>query len=127
LPLPAPLHDSQKLDDLLDPVTTASPVWADSAYRSREAEAKLAARGLKSRIHRRVNRGKPLAARKEAANKTRSSARAGAEHVFGSQHTSMGGKLGRTTGIARARMKIGIQNPAYNMRRLIVLGRAMPA
>lgn len=53
--------------------------------------------------------------------KLRSSVRARVEHVFGSQHTSMGGKLVRTIGIARANLKIGMQNLAYNMRRLVVL------
>ena len=121
----ASVHDSQKLEDLLDPGNTASTVWADSAYRSQEAEEeKLAARGFTSRIHRRGCRGKPLTARQEAANKTRSSVRARVEHVFGSQHTSMGGKLLRTIGIARASMKIGMQNLAYNMRRLVVLERS---
>jgi IS5 family transposase len=90
----ASVHDSQKLDDLLDPDNTASTVWA-----------------------------KPLTARQEAANKTRSSVRARVEHVFGNQHTSMGGKLVRTIGIVRATMKIGMQNLAYNMRRLVVLER----
>lgn len=119
----ASVHDSQALDDLLDPDNTASTVWADSAYRSKEAEEKLAARGFKSRIHRRGCRGKPLTARQEAANKTRSSVRARVEHGFGSQHTSMGGKLVRTIGIVRAKTKIGMQNLAYNMRRLVVLER----
>jgi IS5 family transposase len=106
----ASVHDSQKLDDLLDPTNTASTVWVDSAYRSQEAEEKLAARGFKSRVHRRGSRGKPLTARQEAANKTRSSVRARVEHVFGSQHTSMGGKFVRTIGIVRASIKIGMQN-----------------
>ena len=39
---------------------TGAGVWADSAYRSEEMEAKLRARGLKSRIHRKGKRGKPL-------------------------------------------------------------------
>lgn len=119
----ASVHDSQKLDDLLDPTNTASTVWGDSAYRSQEAEEKLAARGFTSRIHRRGCRGKPLTARQETANRTRSSVRARVEHVFGSQHTSMGGKLVRTIGIVRATAKIGMQNLAYNMRRLVVLER----
>ena len=68
-------------------------------------------------------RGKPLTARQEAANKVRSKVRVRVEHVFGSQHTSMGGKLVRTIGIARASMKIGMQNLAYNIRRLVVLER----
>jgi hypothetical protein len=52
------VHDSQKLEDVLDMSNTASDVWADSAYRSNEVEAKLAERGLKSRIHRRAYRNR---------------------------------------------------------------------
>ena len=51
------------------------------------------------------------------------SVRARVEHVFGSQHTSMGGKLVRTIGIVHATAKIGMPNLAYNMRRLVVLER----
>ena len=120
----ASVHDSQKLEDVLDPDNTASGVWADSAYRSKESEEMLAERAMKSHIHRRGSRGKPLTPRQEAANKTRSKVRARVEHVFGNQHNSMGGKFVRTIGIARATMKIGMQNLAYNMRRLVVLERA---
>ena len=35
----------------------------------------------------------------------------------------MGGKFVRTIGIVRATVKIGMQNLAYNMRRLVVLER----
>ena len=106
----ASVHDSQKLDDVLDPENTASGVWADSAYRSAETEAKLAARAMTSHIHRRGSRHKPLTPRQEAANKTRSKVRARVEHVFGNQHNSMGGKFVRTIGIVRAAVKIGMQN-----------------
>ena len=118
------MHDSQKCGDVLDANNTASGVWADSAYRSQEIEEKLAEQGLKSHIHQRGHRGKPLTVRQEAANKTRSKVRARVEHVFGNQHNSMGAKLVRTIGIARATVKIGMQNLAYNMRRLVVLERA---
>ena len=43
----AAVHDSQVVEDILDPNNTASDVWADSAYRSAEIEAKLAEKGLK--------------------------------------------------------------------------------
>ena len=39
------------------------------------------------------------------------------EHVFGAQH-AMGGRLVRTIGLARAKMKIGMMNLVYNMKRL---------
>jgi transposase, IS5 family len=120
----ASVHDSQKLGDVLDPDNTASDVWADSAYQSKEAQAKLAELGKRSHIHKRGLRNKPLTPRQEAANKTRSKVRARVEHVFGVQHNSMGGKFVRTIGIARATVKIGMQNLAYNMRRLVVLERA---
>lgn len=123
----ASVHDSQRLEDVLDPVNTASTVWANSAYRSQEIEAKLTERGFRSQIHRRGCRGKPLTARQEAANKTRSSVRARVEYVFGTQHTSMAGKFVRTIGLVRAGMKIGMQNLAYNMRRLVVLQRTATA
>jgi len=35
----------------------------------------------------------------------------------------MGGKFVRTIGVVRAAVKIGMQNLAYNMRRLVVLER----
>ena len=47
--------------------------------------------------------------------------RARVEHVFGNQHNSMDEKLLRTIGIVRTTIKIGMQNLAYNMRRLAVL------
>lgn len=119
-----PAKDRQKLEDVLDPSNTASSVWADSAYRSKEAEEMLRARAMTSHIHRRGSRGKPLTPRQEAANKTRSKVRARVEHVFGNQHVAMGGKFVRTFGIVRATVKIGMQNLAYNMRRLVVLERA---
>ncbi len=119
----ASVHDSRKLDDVLDVSNTASAIWADSAYRSREIEAQLAELGLRSRIHRRAVRGRPLTERQEQANKTRSAVRARVEHVFGHQTTAMGGKLVRTIGVVRARMKIGMQNLVYNMSRLVTLER----
>ena len=123
----ASVHDSQKLGDVLDPANTASGVWADSAYRSAEIEAALAERGLTSHIHRRGTRNKPLTKRQEAANKVRSKVRARVEHVFGNQHNSMGGKFLRTIAILRATARIGLQNLAYNMRRLVVLERCAMA
>jgi IS5 family transposase len=52
----AAVHDSQELDGLLDEGNTCNDVFADSAYRSAEIEAKLRASGYKSRIHRRGRR-----------------------------------------------------------------------
>jgi IS5 family transposase len=116
-------HDSQELDAVLDPDNTASDVWADSAYRSAETEAKLKDKSLRSRIHRKANRRRKLTKREKQGNKTRSKVRARVEHVFGDFTTSMGGKLVRTIGIVRARVKIGLRNLTYNMRRFVCLER----
>jgi transposase, IS5 family len=123
----ASVHDSQKLEDVLDVSNTASDVWADSAYRSQEIEEKLSRRGLKSRIHRRAYRNRELSEAQKAANKTRSKVRARVEHVFGDQKNSMGAEIVRTIGIVRARCKIGMTNLAYNMRRFICLERMSTA
>ncbi len=112
----ATVHDSQVLDDILDPDNTASDVWADSAYRSSAIEATLDEKGLKSRIHRKGRRNKPLSERETQGNKTRSKVRARVEHVFGSQSNNMGGTL------VRAKARIGLKNLAYNMRRLVHVG-----
>nr|BAH90380.1 transposase [uncultured bacterium] len=58
-------------------------------------EAKLRARGLKSRIHRKGKRGKPLTEQGKASNRTKSAVRARVEHVFGAQTNDMGGTLVR--------------------------------
>ena len=119
----AALHDSQVVEAILDPENTASDVWADSAYRSAEIEAELAAKGLKSRVHRKGRRNKPLSAREKQGNKTRSKVRARVEHVFGAQSNDMGGTLVRSIGLVRARARVGLKNLAYNMRRLVQLER----
>jgi IS5 family transposase len=119
----ASMHDSQKLDDLLDLCNPGKGVWADSAYRSAQIEADLKAKGLRSRIHRRAARNRPLSERQKSANTTRSKVRARVEHVFGHQQNSMGGKIVRSIGIVRARFKIGMMNLGYNIRRLVLLKR----
>ncbi len=135
----AALHDSQAVEALLMRANTASGVWADAAYRSEEIEAKLRARGLTSRIHRKGKRGKPLTEQAMKSNRTKSSVRvhpfrackgmhcrARVEHVFGAQSNDMGGTLVRTIGLVRAKAKIGMKNLVYNIRRLGQLHRLNP-
>ena len=123
----ASVHDSQKLDGLLNKANTSEEVYADSAYRSAETEAKLKARGFRSRIHRRGSRNHPLSQAQEAANRRKSKVRARVEHVFGAQENAPGGRLVRTIGSVRAKAKIGLQNLAYNIRRLVTLERMATA
>jgi IS5 family transposase len=119
-------HDSQAVDHLLMRGNTGSGVWADSAYRSEEMEGKLRDRKLKSHIHRKGKRGKPLTAQAKGSNRTKSSVRVRVEHIFGAQTNDMGGTLVRTIGLVRAKAKIGMKNLAYNMRRLVQLRRINP-
>ena len=119
-------HDSQAVDLLLMRGNTGSGVWADAAYRSEEMEGKLRDRKLKSHIHRKGKRGKPLTEQAKGGNRTKSIVRVRVEHVFGAQANDMGGTLVRTIGIARANTKIGMKNLAYNMRRLVQLRSINP-
>ena len=123
----AAVHDSQALDALLSKNNTSMDVFADSAYRSAETEAKLKARGFRSRIHRRASRNHPLSDAQTRANRAKSKIRARIEHVFGAQESSAGGRIVRTIGIVRARAKIGLQNLAYNIRRMVTLERMAAA
>ena len=86
-------------------------------------EAKAKARGLRSRIHRKGYRNRPLRDWEKAGNKSRSWFRARVEHVFEAQSNDMGGTLVRSIGLVRARARIGLKNLAYNMRRLVQLQR----
>jgi IS5 family transposase len=64
----ASVHDSRKFDGLLNKANTSADVYADSAYRSAAIEAKLKARGLRSRIHQRASRNHALSKAQETAN-----------------------------------------------------------
>jgi len=123
----ASVHDSQVIEGILDANNTASDVWADSAYRSAEIELMLDEKGLKSRIHRKGRRNKPLTKQEEQGNNTRSKVRVRVEHIFGAQSNDMGGTLVRSIGLVRAKARIGLKNLSYNMRRLVQLERLVTA
>ena len=120
----ASVHDSQVFDELLDQGKDENgnkrAVFADSAYRSKEQEARLEAAGIESQVCEKGSRGHPLTEQQKAANHQKSKTRSRIEHVFGAQ-AQMGGHLVRTIGIARARVKIALMNLAYNMRRYVLL------
>ena len=111
-------HDGRELAGLLDRGNTGSEVWADTAYRSRKNETRIARAGLTSKIHFRRSPGKPLPAHHERANAARSKVRAHVEHPFAEQKDRMG-LFVRTIGIARATARIGMANLAYNMKRMV--------
>ena len=73
--------------------------------------------------HAHEERNHPLSQAQARANRKKSAIRARIEHVLGAQQSSVGGRMVRTIGIVRARAKIGLQNLAYNIRRLVTLDR----
>lgn len=119
---PASTHDSQVLKELLDENNSRRSMWADSAYRSEEISARLKG-GYDNQIHHKGYRAHPLSEAKKRVNQKRSQTMARVEHVFGFQTGSMGGKLIRCVGQARANYKIGMRNLTYNMCRYTQLLR----
>lgn len=117
----ASLHDSQKLDDLLDVNAAEKSVWADSAYRGKPQESRLLAVGLVSEIHERGARNHPLTDAQKAANRVKSRVRARVEHVYGHMNTAMGGLMIHTLSLARAKVKVTLKNLAYNLQRFVFL------
>jgi transposase, IS5 family len=109
-------------EGLLDKTNTASPVWADTACRSKRNETFMAEHGFVSRVHRKKPPGRPMPLRTARANGRKSKVRAGIEHVFAEQKSRMGLFI-RTVGLARARVKIGLANLVYNVKRLVFWAR----
>jgi IS5 family transposase len=119
----ANMYDGRVFEGLLDPENTASSVFADTAYGSKENRDLLAERGLKSEICLKKPKGKVMEKNVKRGNKRRASVRANIEHVFAVQKDKMALFI-RTIGIERARVKIGFANLVYNMKRLIFLERS---
>jgi len=122
----AAVHDSQVLEDVVLAQTAGRDVWADAAYRSQAIEAQLKRRQLRSRIQYKGYRNTSLTARQKASNQKRARTRARVEHVFGHHVMAMGGKLLRTIGLVRARVKLGLRNLAYNFHRFLWLTCSPP-
>ena len=81
-------HDGARLrEGLLQTENTALDVWADSAYRSAENEAWLTAQRMRSRVHRKKPRGRPMPKRTSRANGRKSAIRAKVEHVLPTRRT----------------------------------------
>lgn len=111
-------HDGAQLKDIVRTNIMAAGVWADTAYRSQANEQWLARHGLSSHIHRRKPKGRPMPEHMRRSNRAKSKIRSLVEHVFADQKHRMGLKV-RTIGLARAKIKIGLANIAYNMRRFV--------
>ncbi|MXP66089.1 IS5 family transposase [Roseomonas sp. M0104] len=120
-------HDSRSFPALLDPENTASCVWADTAYRTKRNLELLERRGLSKRIQFRGAPLRGLSEQQAKANAARARICSSIEHVFAAQKHRMV-LFVRTIGLARAPVKIGMANLAYNFTRLAWLSaRTAPA
>jgi IS5 family transposase len=112
-------HDGRMLRrGLLDKINTGSTAWADSAYRSKANDAFMEKHGLRSQGRHRKPKGLPMAPHIRRGNASRSKIRAAVEHVFARQKGAKALFI-RTFGLARAKVKVGLANIAYNMSRLV--------
>jgi transposase, IS5 family len=78
---------------LIDTNNTAGDAWADTAYRSKANENFLAGHLLRSQIHRKKPKGKPMPRRTARANARNSAVRSVVEHVFARQKDPMGVRI----------------------------------
>ena len=123
----AAAYEGRRLrEGLLDKTNTASGVWADTAYRSAANEEFMGKNGFVSHVHRKKPKGRAMPGAIRRANNAKSKIRSKVEHVFAEQKDRMGLFI-RTIGIARAKMKIGLANFVYNIKRLLFLRRIVVA
>jgi len=118
---PASTHDSQVLDEILDPDNSSKDVYADSAYRSKKNIKKLEKQGYTPRFQKKSCKHYKLTEEERQDNRTNARTRCRIEHVFGAQFQRAGNLILRTIGIVRAKVKIGLRNLAYNMSRFCFL------
>lgn len=112
----ASVHDSQAVEGLIE--KGDGKLHADSAYRGEEIEKALAAKEIKSEIHERAYRNRPLTEEQKEANRQKSKIRVRVEHIFGQMTNGMsdGLKL-RWIGLRRITAGVGLLNLVYNLVR----------
>lgn len=118
---PASVHDSNELDELTLDFVADRAVYADKAYRSKDQEARLKARGMTSRIAYRATSHKPLSQFKSNLNRRYSGTRVRVEHVFAQLKGSIGGRCVRSIGLARAQVWMMLGHFLYNLQRFALL------
>lgn len=112
----ASVHDSQKACELID--NTDKRLYADSAYISQDIENKIWLKGIKSYIHERAYRNKPLTFVQETKNYLKSKVRSRVEHIFGFMTNSMNNGLNlKAIGKKRIDSSIALLNLTYNLFR----------
>ena len=120
-------HDGAQRGAVLDPKSTGSGVWADTASRSTANLELLDRRGLGPEVQRAKPRGRPMPPHIARGHATRARVRGLVEHVFAAEKRRMG-LVVRCIGLTRAKARITLANLAYTMRRLAWSeGQGVPA
>jgi len=122
IPTDASVHDSQEIKPMTSKEDAGRDCHGDSAYRSEEIERDLKEKGIKSEIHEKGYKNKPLIEEQKERNKEKSKVRARVEHTFAWMEQTTG-MFVRTIGKKRANVAIGFMNLIYNMKRYICLKR----
>ena len=119
---PASVYDGTPFLSIIpDRAMGEQSVYADSAYGSSENLAELDFRGFIQEICEKGYKGHPLTEEQKKENNRKSKIRCRVEHIFGDMTNRMKTLSVRTIGLARAEVKIGLMNLAYNMRRYLTL------
>ena len=115
----AEVHDSQEMEALLNDGDEGQSMYGDSAYRSEEIEEVLEKKNIRSMIHEKSYRNRPLTKTQKKRNKAKSRTRARVEHVFGFMENTMKVKRLRAIGKQRIEGIIGLINLTYNICRYL--------
>jgi transposase, IS5 family len=97
---------------------SSRPPRQNEHWHHRLGRQRLSLEGDRSLHRRHGSQGRPMAPHIRRGNAARSKVRAAIEHVFAQQKGPMALCI-RTVGIARAKVKIGLANLTYNIRRLV--------
>ena len=114
----ANVFDGHILPNLLDSANTCRDVYGDTAYKTEENQTHLEKRGFRFKLHCKKPKRKPMRILIKRGKTTKSRIRAHVEHVFAVEKEQMG-LFVRTIGLKRAKVKIGLANLTYNMKRLV--------
>jgi len=113
----ASVHDSQEIEELLEPTDKNQPLWADSAYFGEPIAKIVKKKKMKNKIHEKGTKNNPLNEEQKALNTEKSKIRCRVEHIFGFIENSMNGSYIRCIGQKRAKATIGLMNLTYNICR----------
>lgn len=119
---PANIADKHAVETILDKKEdSGQPLYADSAYKSKELEAIYRKKNIISKVTRQGYRYKALTEADKRENKKNSRIRCRIEHVFGFMTNSMNGMFLRYRSLIRNKIGIGLMNLTYNLFRLVQL------